>query len=88
MILNALEPVWPLAKDLKRFLLTGKFDGQAIEGLVEILSNAVQSHLSNKAQEKLVHSLDAMKKIQELEANDTLSDENEMENLEAMLQHL
>lgn len=88
MILNALEPVRPLAKDLKRFLLQGKFDGQAIEGLVEILSNAVHSHLSDKAQAKLTHSLEALNKIKEIEKNDAMNDENEITQLEDMLQHL
>lgn len=88
MILNALENDWPLAKDLKRFVLMDKFDNQAIWGLTEILKQTVNTVLKDSTKAKLQKSIQALEKIQKLEEAEDAKDEQEVAQLESMLNSL
>lgn len=88
MILNALEKDWPLAKDLKRFLLLDRFDDQAINGLTEVLKQTITTVLKDGTRAKLEKGIAALEKIQQMEKEDSIRDEQEIAQLETMLNNL
>lgn len=88
MILDALVHDWPIAADLKRFVLLDKFDAQAIDGLMEFFKQGIEQTSDIRIKEKLKRSAEMLAKVQELEKADLLQNEEECKKLEEMMQHL
>ncbi len=88
MILEGLENDWPLAKDLKRFLLLDKFDNEAITQLTQILKQTIHTVQKTETREKMEQSIKLLEDIQKIEGESRLQDQVDVQELENALQDL
>lgn len=87
-VLDKLWVYWPIARWLKVLLKQDKLDEAQISWLISIFEHAISEASDKTQKEKLQKWVDAIKKLQSLEEEQTKQDAKDIEELDKILENI
>jgi len=87
-VLDALNGYWVLANGLKILVEGNTLDDATLDGLIDIMTEAIDEVNTNEAKEKLQKSKDILEKLKHIETQQQLNDEHSLHELDTMIQNI
>ncbi|MEI7919188.1 MAG: hypothetical protein WCH65_03090 [bacterium] len=87
-VLDALNGYWVLANGLKILVEGNALDAATLDGLIDIMTEAINEVNTNEAKEKLQKSKDILEKLKHIETQQQLNDEDSLNELDTMIQNI
>lgn len=87
-VLDALNGHWVLANGLKILVEGNALDDATLDGLIDIMTEAIDEVTTNEAKEKLQKSKDILEKLKYIETQQQLNDEHSLNELDTMIKNI